>query len=423
MKTIKKEELELTRRNVTASEFLAYVRRQIRSHGLTAISADDIDIDYFAAGNDLNFDIRYDSPENGPCAHERSISRPYEMQTYIRNWDGTVYNCICEFDFWDDKTGFGYFYFLNEWEEQEEQEEQGGSGDAPALPATHNFAVAAWSGSPAEVSASPAPAPVDRAERIASRIAEYVAEYDAMPVSSLSVCIAPGNSKTGRIPNVSMPPILSCRGVCWQCGKHCYDGKAVLQYTGTAKARARNWSIWLRDPAGYFRQIVEYCRKHSPEFFRYHSGGEIPNGAYLLRMVQAARECPDTHFLAFTKRHRLVSDYLDSLADHGETLPANLQIILSAWPGMPVYNPHGLPVSSPYPCDRPDGWQECPGNCEQCCRDGVGCWFLSSGDVVGFRYHGTDSAGFAETWAAWEDRPEAMTDERRTAEREEAMEA
>lgn len=35
------------------------------------------------------------------------------MQTYVRNWDGTVYNMIMEFTFWDKKTGTGYFYFLN----------------------------------------------------------------------------------------------------------------------------------------------------------------------------------------------------------------------------------------------------------------------------------------------------------------------
>ena len=64
--TVKKEELELTRHNVTPAQFLAYVRRQIRTHKLTAILPGDIDLDYFAAGNDLNFDIRHegDAPDD-----------------------------------------------------------------------------------------------------------------------------------------------------------------------------------------------------------------------------------------------------------------------------------------------------------------------------------------------------------------------
>lgn len=108
-----KEELELTRRNVTPSQFCAYIRNQIRQHNFESIRAEDIDLDYWRRGNDLSFDIKGNDPENDPCEHERSISKPYEEQTYILNWDGSVYNFILEFNFWDDKTGTGYFYFVN----------------------------------------------------------------------------------------------------------------------------------------------------------------------------------------------------------------------------------------------------------------------------------------------------------------------
>lgn len=114
---MRKEELEIERRNVTVAQFFAYIRSQIRKHSFCGICADDMDIDYFKAGNDLNFNI--DNKRSGkfdaPCEKEKSISKPYEMQTYIKNWDGTVYNMICQFDFWDDTKGFGYFYYLNTW--------------------------------------------------------------------------------------------------------------------------------------------------------------------------------------------------------------------------------------------------------------------------------------------------------------------
>lgn len=108
-----REELEITRRNITPAQFLAYVRSQIRKRGFESIKAEDIELDYWKAGNDLNFDIKGTDPARDACKHERSISKPYEMQTYILNWDGTVYNLICEFNFWDEKTGTGYFYFIN----------------------------------------------------------------------------------------------------------------------------------------------------------------------------------------------------------------------------------------------------------------------------------------------------------------------
>ena len=108
-----KEELELTRRNCTPAQFLGYARAQIRKAKLECICAEDIDLDYFKAGNDLNFDIDNRGNTEAPCEREKSVSKPYEMQIYIKNWDGTVFNHIMEFEFDDDKTGHGYFYIVN----------------------------------------------------------------------------------------------------------------------------------------------------------------------------------------------------------------------------------------------------------------------------------------------------------------------
>lgn len=102
--------IEIMRHNVTPAQFLAYVRGQLKKKDLRDI-ASDLDLDYFALGNDLNF-YYYNEPDR-PCKSEKSVSRPYEMQTYVRNWDGTCYNEICEFQFDDEKTGTGYYYLLN----------------------------------------------------------------------------------------------------------------------------------------------------------------------------------------------------------------------------------------------------------------------------------------------------------------------
>lgn len=107
-----REELELTRRNVTPAQFAAYVREQIRKHNITSVCAEDIDIRYWAAGNDLNFNIKYEA--DGPCKMESSTSKPYDRQTYILDWDDSVFNEIMEFQFWDGKVGFGYYYLLND---------------------------------------------------------------------------------------------------------------------------------------------------------------------------------------------------------------------------------------------------------------------------------------------------------------------
>lgn len=114
---MKKEMLEIQRTNCTPAQFLAYVRSQIKKHNLQNICADDINLDYFRNGNDLNFDINNRDKPDAPCKAEKSVSKPYEMQTYILNWDGTVFNHIMEFEFDDEKTGHGYFFFVNTWRE------------------------------------------------------------------------------------------------------------------------------------------------------------------------------------------------------------------------------------------------------------------------------------------------------------------
>lgn len=122
MKTL--VQVELTRHNVTPAQFLAYVRSVLKRKNARDFSS-DLNLDYFASGNDLNFDIRNDNNPEKACKAEKSVSKPYQMQTYILNWDGSVYNEICEFDFWDEKTGTGYYYLLcTETETTEKQEEK-----------------------------------------------------------------------------------------------------------------------------------------------------------------------------------------------------------------------------------------------------------------------------------------------------------
>ena len=113
MKLEKTFEIELQRRNVTPAKFLADVRFYVDKKGGQMIRS-DLDLNYFKRGDDLNFDFTH-GEEDGPWAglHEKSISKPYEMQTYLKYKNGAVYNEICEFQFDNEKTGFGYYYLVN----------------------------------------------------------------------------------------------------------------------------------------------------------------------------------------------------------------------------------------------------------------------------------------------------------------------
>lgn len=112
-----KFEIEISRNNVTPAQFLAYCRKRVDEKGGNGIRS-DLDLDYFKRGNDLNFNIDHKSDNDdvytiSGVEYERSVSHPYEMQTYIRYTNGSVYNEICEFDFDDEKTGHGYYYLIS----------------------------------------------------------------------------------------------------------------------------------------------------------------------------------------------------------------------------------------------------------------------------------------------------------------------
>ena len=52
-------------------------------------------------------------------------------------------------------------------------------------------------------------------------------------------------------------------------------------------------------------------------------------------MCRIAAHNPRTRFLAFTKAFNIVNDY-----ENRSTLPRNLAVIFSGWPGMKIDNPH-----------------------------------------------------------------------------------
>lgn len=116
MKTTKVFECEIMRHGITPAAFLSYVRRSVDKKGGYFFRS-DLDIDYFkistTGGNGVFCDYSDGTPETRGCSAERCIDRPYEKQTYIKNFDGSVYNEIVEFTFDDDKTGTGYYYILS----------------------------------------------------------------------------------------------------------------------------------------------------------------------------------------------------------------------------------------------------------------------------------------------------------------------
>jgi hypothetical protein len=193
--------------------------------------------------------------------------------------------------------------------------------------------------------------------------------------------VVPGNNKLGRVPNVSLLPIITCdKRVGCAAQEKCYYCKFLFR-ENVLNSCKENTALAKR-PVEFFARLREwFARKHQqPRLFRWFVGGDAPTPAFLRRLVKFSAEHPSTKFLLFTKRYHWVSDLLDT-----QSLPDNLSVILSAWPNWPLHNPHNLPVAWMRDPAQPDARipsdaLECYGNCEHC---GM-CWGLKRAkrDVV-----------------------------------------
>lgn len=199
-----------------------------------------------------------------------------------------------------------------------------------------------------------------------------------------TVSISNGNSKMGKIPSVSLPPITTCpKGA--PCAKKCYARRLYNRYPSVKSAYDTNLAIFEQMPNQYFYQIDQALKMS--RFFRFHVSGDIPTYGYFCQMVELANNNPHCEILAFTKQYEIVNTYLKNLIL--PYLPPNLHIIFSEWGNQKPTNPYNLPTAAVIFKDTEplEDWKICGGNCAECACRGVGCWELKKGETIAFYEH------------------------------------
>ncbi|HNR13921.1 MAG TPA: hypothetical protein PKM59_11465 [Thermodesulfobacteriota bacterium] len=194
------------------------------------------------------------------------------------------------------------------------------------------------------------------------------------------VKISEGNSKTGKVPNISLPRGVGCPAdaPCMKRGQ-CYC-RAFARYPTTIKAHQHNLAVLEESRDKYFESICWFLSANQPRFFRWHVCGDVVDQDYFNRMCDVARKFPNIKFLVFTKRHEL--DFSGR--------PKNLTVIASMWPkwgDLKLVRKKRLPVAwvQNGTEDRvPKSALECHGGCENC---GM-CWHLGElkRDVIFFKH-------------------------------------
>ena len=180
----------------------------------------------------------------------------------------------------------------------------------------------------------------------------------------MRIKISDGNSKIGKIPNINLPPGVTCRADAKCYHEGCYARKAYRMYPSAKAAWDANWEFYQEDPEEYFAELSAWLLVREPKLFRYHSSGDIPDQWYLDKMVELAKKHTNINFLCYTKRYSF--DF--------SARPDNLQIILSTWPGMPLPTNRKLPwafLEMDYRNPENSYYFKCPGNCSDC--DNI-CW-------------------------------------------------
>ena len=199
----------------------------------------------------------------------------------------------------------------------------------------------------------------------------------------MTVKISPGNGKMGSISSVSLPAGITCRQDC-ECAVKCYGKKIERLRPTVREAYKHNLDVLRESPEIYWREVEAAIM--TSRFFRFHVSGDIPDEKYLLKMIDIAGRNQHCDILCFTKKYDIVNKVATVV-----TIPKNLHIIMSAWRGLQMNNPHNLPEAHVRYRDgtttaRNDAIP-CGGNCSECARTEEGCWTLREGEQVVFNEH------------------------------------
>lgn len=205
-------------------------------------------------------------------------------------------------------------------------------------------------------------------------------------VENCHIVLQDGNKKTGRdCKTVSLIPGLDC-GNCSCCFHRCYDNRSDCMYTKVRFDRARNSAVHLADRERYWCEIDMQVKANYVSLLRINVGGDLDNEDFPWVAWLAAGN-PKCRIMFFTKNYDGAALFLDDFAQ-----PDNMHMILSAWPGLEMYNPYNIPVAHVLfkngVTTAPEyGAIYCKGNCTGCAYNDEGCWTLQPSDNVIFHYH------------------------------------
>lgn len=184
--------------------------------------------------------------------------------------------------------------------------------------------------------------------------------------------ISPGNSKLGTVPNISLPPIVTCMDNA-PCIKDCYAKQFYLMWPNVRAAWSNNYKLYMEDPDKLFGDLIVFLTLESPRRFRLFVGGDFPDQEFFVRFMDIIWSFPKIEFLCFTKRYEFVKDC--------GVVPDNFKLVLSIWPGLEIPDWTDKFPTAWLSCDdrfKSETYIKCGGKCYDC---GYQCWSAISPEL------------------------------------------
>lgn len=206
------------------------------------------------------------------------------------------------------------------------------------------------------------------------------------------VTLTTGNTKMGRVLNISLPPPRTCSHVLPCYVKGCYAMRSAYNlYSEVRKAWDGNIEVWDASRSRYCDAVNAAIDKVKPDLFRWHVGGDIPGwmddaDLYLRYVVcETAERHPDVRFWMTTKKHAVITRNAACVRRR-----PNLAVMLSMWPGLECNArtrrvwPTAWLDDPKNPDPRiPKDARPCSGRCDTC----AACWGMKAGESVVFKKH------------------------------------
>jgi len=120
--------------------------------------------------------------------------------------------------------------------------------------------------------------------------------------TSIMDIVVQGNTKLGKEVGVfNLPPMKTCTPTEW-CAKWCYAMRGKHVFPNVKKGTT--FRLKESKKKGFVDKAVKAIKgKYS--YFRIHASGDFYSEEYVQKWIDIALRCPDTLFLAFTKRRDL----------------------------------------------------------------------------------------------------------------------